>query len=211
MDTTSIIIIIVVAILLGSIMFKYSAIESFLFNKGDGEFFPIGDIAMKVCIATGAIAGATGLIYSAINDESIFSVGFSSIWGIICNGLPYVAFAVISFCVYMICTVETTVVRMILRSLFLVVSCVLGIIGGVIASIIAIVLIIFAMFISILFKTSPFGGAGSSSKESNNDYDATITDENGYERKLRDVGCGRYQDDKGDYWRDSGLDRVERE
>lgn len=47
--------------------------------------------------------------------------------------------------------------------------------------------------------------------ESADEEELTIKDEHGYERKLKDVGFGRYQDDRGDYWKSDGWNSVSRE
>ncbi len=211
METGSIILIIAVAVLLGAIMFKYSAIEAYFFDRGDGEYVSIGNKAMKMSITIGALVGVTALAYKLFYDRSAFDEGLSSVWGIICNAVPYVGFAIIGYCVYNICMTESTVGRIVARSLFVVISCVLGMIGGAIASILAIMIVILLVFLSALLKVNLMGGGSGSSKSKEDNYDATTTDENGFERKLKDVGFGRYQDDKGDYWKDSAPGRVERE
>lgn len=47
--------------------------------------------------------------------------------------------------------------------------------------------------------------------DSSAEEELTVTDEHGYERKLKDVGLGRYQDDRGDYWKSDGWNSVSRE
>ncbi len=213
MNIVFFIVMIIVAVWLGAVMFKYDSIEAYFFNKNDGSFLSIGNKAMKICVSVGALVGATAFIYQMVANESAFSLGLSSVWGFICNGLPYIAFAVVAYCLYKVCMIETSTKRIVLRSIFLVLSCVLGMIGGAIASVVAIVVVIFVVLISAIFKINLSGGSGSggSGGSSSDDYDSKITDESGNERKLKDVGFGRYQDDKGDYWKSSGFNSVERE
>lgn len=212
MDGLEIFIGIVMLIVMIVVMFKYKTVEAAIFDNGDTDYHSIGDDSMKMCIVCGAAVGATAFIYQIINDRTAFSLGFSSIWGIIVNGLPYAAFACISASVYKACTTETTPGRMVGRSLFVITACLLGMAGGAAGSVIAIVAIVFIAIISVFFKTA-FSGGGTTPKNSgntNNDYDAKTTDEDGWERKLKKNGAFTYLDDKGREWEEDGFGNVRR-
>lgn len=163
MDGLEIFIGIVMLIVMIVVMFKYKTVEAAIFDNGDTDYHSIGDDSMKMCIVCGAAVGATAFIYQIINDRTAFSLGFSSIWGIIVNGLPYAAFACISASVYKACTTETTPGRMVGRSLFVITACLLGMAGGAAGSVIAIVAIVFIAIISVFFKTA-FSGGGTTPK-----------------------------------------------
>ncbi|WP_291593197.1 hypothetical protein [Bacteroides sp.] len=74
------------------------------------------------------------------------------------------------------------------------------------------------LFMYGIFKI--FFSSGSSSKSSHRrqqevpqeeECDATIKDENGYERKLWKNGFGGFRDDKGDFWKSNGDGTVTRD
>lgn len=54
--------------------------------------------------------------------------------------------------------------------------------------------------------------SSSSDSSSNLDpkWDFKTTDENGYERKLRETGFNTYEDDQGNAWERTGIDTVAR-
>ena len=205
--STCIGIIILIAVL--AIIFKYDAIERGLFDKGEPDYEPIGNKTMKFCLFCGAVMGIVTVISGFANNKSPFTDGFSSIWGIIVNGLPYVAFAAISASIYKTCLSETSAGRIAARAAFITTACLIGLAGGFAGSIIAIIALIFLAVISAFFKTS-FNLKTSSKQSNDNDYDATLTDEHGFERKLRHEGLNSYRDDKGDRWEDTGMGNMVR-
>lgn len=98
----------------------------------------------------------------------------------------------------------------------------LGAVASVIIIAIVVIIIILlairfliAVLSNTLFSSVKSSVSSSGSNSSNNDKDEEeefkITDENGFERKLKSVGFGRYQDDKGDYWKSDGYNSVSRE
>lgn len=78
-----------------------------------------------------------------------------------------------------------------------------------ILAILAILLVIYVVLGSLSASVLSRKECGSS--DSAEEEELTIKDEHGYERKLKDVGLGRYQDDKGDYWKSDGWNSVSRE
>ena len=201
---------IVITILVALLVYKYEAIEAMIFDREDLNFSSIGGDTIKLCTLCGALVGAVEFIYQTILDRSAFSLGYSSIWGFIVNGLPYVAFGFVSFCVYKVFILEVSLGWKIGRSLFIVVASVMGMIGGAIVSVLAIVVIVL-FFILTVFTKSSFSGSGVTAKaNSSNDYDATTVDENGFERKLKKTGAFSYRDDKGNEWEDDGLGKKKK-
>lgn len=86
----------------------------------------------------------------------------------------------------------------------------------VLAAILMILVVLLAIYFIIKVASGSLSASGSSYRKHNGSDSAdeeglTITDEYGYERKLKDVGFGRYQDDKGDYWKGDGWGYVSRE
>ncbi len=205
---------IVLLIIVAGIMFKYAALENMLFGSGE-DYVPIGNTTMKICIGTGALVAVVAFIYQIINNESPYTHGVDSIWGIICNVLPYFAFAAISYCVYRVCVTESSVGRMIARSLFVVFSGVICLAGAAIGSIMVIVILTVLAILYIMLKVWLGGGASSSSSSSSSNQEEEetykITDENGWERTLKPHGFNTYKDDKGDYWKDNGNGTVSRD
>lgn len=213
MSTGEIILIVVVLIIVLAVMFKYKAIEAAIFDNGTDDYEPIGDISLKLCIAIGAVIGIVAFVGEMFTNRSPGSLGFSNIWGILFNGLPYVAFLTMSVSVYNVIMAETSIGRMIGRSLFVIVACLIGAFGGVVASVLAILAIFLYLIIAFALKVFFGMNAPTPSMGNNKENEEVlkITDEHGYERILKDIGMGKYKDDKGDRWRSSGYGTVERD
>ncbi len=201
---------IAIIIVMALLVYKYEKIEAAIFGNVETNFSSIGGDTIKLSIVCGGLVGAVGFIYQGIFDRSAFSLGFSSIWGCVVNGLPYIAFIFISYCVYKVLMSEASIGGKIGRSLFIIVASLIGMIGGAILSILAIAVIVFFIVMSLFSKVAFSGSGATTSVGPKDDYDATTTDENGYERKLKKTGACTYRDDKGDYWEDDGLGFVKR-
>lgn len=100
---------------------------------------------------------------------------------------------------------------------FTLASFVIGAVTSVVlVAVLAILAIMLVIYVILGLVSGALSASGTSSRRSggsNNstEEELTVTDEHGYERKLKDVGLGRYQDDKGDYWKSDGWNSVSRE
>lgn len=100
---------------------------------------------------------------------------------------------------------------------FTLASFVIGAVTSVVlVAVLAILAIMLVIYVILALVSGALSASGTSSRRSggsNNstEEELTVTDEHGYERKLKDVGLGRYQDDKGDYWKSDGWNSVSRE
>lgn len=193
---------------------KYTTIDDKLFNNGVDEFKPMGKVAVYVSVCLGAIIGFVVAIYSMFGEGNPFALGFTS-WGIVCNIVPYLLIACIAVCFYMAYANERTPNRRLGRALFMTVACLLGFVGGFVGSILVLVALLLWLLLKLVL-TMLTDGASSSSKApeapaAEEQYDATTTDEHGFERKLKSTGFGGYIDDKGDHWKDADNGTVVRD
>lgn len=211
MDGLSIFIAVVVIGIIVAIIYKYGAIERAMFGGDDPDFVSVGSGTMKLCVLCGAIMGIASVVGGMITDKAPIAQGFSSTWGIVTNGAAITAFASIAVSIYKVFMAETSAGRIAGRTAWVVVACLIGLGGGFAGSVIALVVLALLAILSAFLKTSlmPKMPSGGSSREG--DYDATTTDEMGFERKLRNNGPGSYRDDQGRSWRDAGGGRVERD
>lgn len=188
---------------------KYASIDAKLFDNG--SYVPMGSVCLYISICLGAIMGFVVAIYSMVCSENPFDLGFSS-WGIVCHIIPYLLFLTISVCFYRAFSVEAKLSRCIWRSLFMLVACLLGFIGGVLGSVITLLFV--CLWVALKVILAMLGGSSSRSSRSSSkeeEYDATITDESGFERKLKETSYDTYVDDKGDRWKKVDGGHVVRE
>lgn len=203
-------IVVVIAILF--FIKKYAAIDAKLFNRGAEEFQPMGKVSVYISVCLGALIGFIVTIYSMFGDGNPFALGFTS-WGIVCNIIPFLLFATIAVCFYMAFAHETTWGRRVARALFMTVACTLGFVGGIIGSILVLVALFVWVLLKVIFAMLTDSASSNSSKPATTEeqYDATTTDEYGFERKLKSTGFGGYIDDKGDRWKDADNGKVVRD
>lgn len=114
-------------------------------------------------------------------------------------------------------TLKTAFKRFGLLLGFTLASFVIGAVTSVVlVAVLAILAIMLVIYVILGLVSGALSASGISSRRSggsNNstEEELTVTDEHGYERKLKDVGLGRYQDDRGDYWKSDGWNSVSRE
>lgn len=205
MSTGEIILIIVVLVVVLAVMLKYKAIEAAIFDNGEEDFEPIGDVSLKICIAIGAAIGVIAFVGDMFTNRAPATFGFSNVWGILFNGLPYVAFLTMSVSVYNVIMEETSIGRMIGRSLFVIVACFIGAFGGAVASFLAILAIL--IYLAIVFILKVFFGMAAPTPKIGGSSEAeeiVISDENGMTHRLRKGADGRRYDESGRPWRETG-------
>lgn len=100
---------------------------------------------------------------------------------------------------------------------FTLASFVIGAVTSVVlVAIVVILAVLLVIYVILSVASGSLSASGSSRRkrggsDSADEEELTIKDEHGYERKLKDVGFGRYQDDRGDYWKSDGWNSVSRE
>ena len=208
---TTLIIAVVAVVALYFLVKKFPALERALFvSKNDPEAKLMGSATFYIAVCLGAVAGTMGFVYNLATNLNIFDLGFGSPLGLIFNIIPYLLFLDIAVCFYMAFAWESTTARRIARATFLLVSCALGFAGGVIGSILAICIVILAFLWKLLLAMMGVKPDNKKHENKEEEYDATVN-EDGFERKLKEVGINRYQDDKGDYWVSDNDGSVRRE
>lgn len=210
MSTGEIILIVVVLIVVLAVMFKYKAIEAAIFDNGGDDYEPIGDISLKLCIAIGAVIGIVAFVGEMFTNRAPGSLGFSNIWGILFNGLPYVAFLTMSVSVYNVIMAETSIGRMIGRSLFVIVACFIGAFGGAVASFLAILAIFLYLIIAFALKVFFGMNAPTPSMGGSSETDEKVeTDEHGMTYRLKKDSNGDWRDHRGRRWRERCMGGME--
>lgn len=91
---------------------------------------------------------------------------------------------------------------------------VIGYFIGIALSVLMIVLIailIFSLGVAKGRRSVPDNSVLTTPTQPEEPWCATVKDEHGYQRKLKDTGLGSYEDDQGRRWKDDGWNRVRRD
>lgn len=198
------IVLIVLFILALLLVIKYNKIDTALFGyvRKDAKYVPFGQKSILASAACGAVM-AVGVVM-----KKIFNMNWE-VEGYVVAGI-LLLIIVVSYNVYRSFTLMPTMGSAIGKSIFLLCTSIIGAAVGVVGSLIIIGLLI--LYLILMVFTGALSGGNSTTSSYNNEpeYDATTTDESGFERKLRESGSG-YIDDKGDRWKSSGYNEVTRD
>ncbi len=116
----------------------FSILDSKLFCK-QGEVNPSGGVTWSslvfyIAISLGGILGFSWSLYYMLTEGgNIYALGFHS-WGLIGNVIPYLLFLTCAVGVALAFARESSLMRRIFRSLWMVFSCIIGFVGGFVGS-----------------------------------------------------------------------------
>lgn len=202
------IIILVIAGLVAGYFFlkKFDNIDKTIMGDNNENYESYGLSVVYLSVAVGAILGTLYFYHEIINKHGHLNVYLR--WGIIIM-LSLACIAMLQAIVF-----ENKISRILGKSLFMIFSCGIAFAVGAVGSVVVICILVLMLILYVIGGALSSSGSSHSSSSSNSqeeDHDATITDEHGYERKLKDNGFGSYRDDKGDYWSKNGDGTVSRD
>lgn len=183
---------------------KFEKIDRALFSSVK-NYQPFGILIVYLSAIIGAVFGCL-FLYKQMIDTQV--------------NLDNINFTIIMFLSMLICaSIFQTFIYLdsagsiIGKSVFMIVSCALAMVIGAVASVVIICLVILYLILMILGKAafSSTSSSGSSSSSNEETERITTTDENGFERELKDQGFGSYRDDHGRQWKDNYDGTVSRD
>lgn len=184
---------------------KFDYIDQTIMGGDNNDYESYGISVVYLSAFVGAIFGTLYFYYEVINKDSYINFKY---WGSVLM-LLLTCSAILQAVIY-----ENKFSRILGKSIFMIISCGIALAVGAVGSVVVICILAFMLILYVIGGALSSSGSSHSSSSSNSqedDHDATITDEHGYERKLKDNGFGSYRDDKGDYWSKNGDGTVSRD
>lgn len=185
---------------------KFDNIDRTIMGGNSGNYESYGVSVVYLSAALGAILGTLYFYHEVINKSGSTNIYVG--WGILLI-LLLACSAILQAVIY-----ENNFSRILGKSIFMFFSCAIAFAVGAVGSVVVICILVLMLILYVIGGALSSSGSSHSSSSSNSqedDHDATITDEHGYERKLKDNGFGSYRDDKGDYWSKNGDGTVSRD
>lgn len=185
---------------------KFEYIDNSVMSSDDKNYESYGLSIVYLSAAVGAILGTSYFYHEIINKSGHLNIYLE--WSVIIM-LLLACSAMLQAIVF-----ENKISRILGKSVFMIFSCAIAFAVGAVGSVVVICILVLMLILYVIGGALSSSGSSHSSSSSNSqedDHDATITDEHGYERKLKDNGFGSYRDDKGDYWSKNGDGTVSRD
>ena len=182
-------------------------------NKWLGDEVESHPYLSTVIVWISAILGALYIGGNALNDMFDWNVDMSLRTALLT--LATLLTIEIAESIMVTSNAATAVKRLLMVIGMMIIMIVVGGLTSIVAIIVAVLvalILIGSIILKMLFSSSTSSGSSASNgSQQDDEYEYKTTNENGFERKLKDVGFGHYEDDEGGRWKDSGYNTVERD